>query len=143
MPSIKNRLARLEQMAISRGAFDPNCICFPENEQPFVGSQVELDIAAQVMCPLHGERFKNKVVPLYVSKWLRDKIWDHLRSQHSPQYCKAWFASFPPDLWPAEEILVEGKSRLRLKDGTLLPKVCRLTEGCDAKINEPLVQCKD
>jgi hypothetical protein len=30
-------------------------------------------------------------------------------------------ASFPPELWPGEEELVDGKKALRLKDGTLLP----------------------
>src|ERR1700704_2954369 len=116
MPTLKHRIACLERASKARGYFDPACTCFPEKEQPFVGSQAELDIAAKVMCILHGERFQNKTVPIYVSKWLRDKLWDHLQSQHSPQYCKAWFASFPPHLWPAEEVLVEGKTRLRLKD---------------------------
>ena len=66
-----------------------------------MGSQAELDIAAKVMCILHGERFRDKIVPIYVSTWLRDKLWDHLRSQ----YCKAWFARFPPDLWQQTVLL--------------------------------------
>jgi hypothetical protein len=35
-------------------------------------------------------------------------------------YPKAWAASFPPDLWPAEEIEVGGRTMLRLKDGAIL-----------------------
>jgi hypothetical protein len=56
-----------------------------------------------------------------VSKWLREKLWRHLYIYHGEQYRKAWFASFSPDLWPAEEVLVDGKIVLRLKDGTILP----------------------
>jgi hypothetical protein len=29
--------------------------------------------------------------------------------------------SFQPELWPAEEELIDGKVALRLKDGTILP----------------------
>jgi hypothetical protein len=42
-------------------------------------------------------------------------------SHHSEQYRKAWFAGFPPELWPAEEVLADGKTVSRLKDGTIIP----------------------
>jgi hypothetical protein len=42
------------------------------------------------------------------------------RTNHSDQYRKAWFASFPPELWPAEEETENGNIFLRLKDGTRL-----------------------
>ena len=127
MRGVKTRITRLEHAAKARGIFDPDCICFPEKEQPFVGFYVELDIAAAVKCPLHGERFNRNVFFVYVSKWLREKLWNHLWTNHSPQYRKAWFASFPRELWPAEEILVEGTTCLRLKNGTLVS----LTSGGD------------
>jgi hypothetical protein len=57
---------------------------------------------------------------LYVPKWLREKLWEHL-STHSTQYQKAWLASFPPDPWPAEEVEPEeDKVFLKLKDGNRL-----------------------
>jgi hypothetical protein len=41
------------------------------------------------------------------------------REWHSPQYIKAMDASFPPDRWPAEEIVGPDESvRFVLKDGT-------------------------
>jgi hypothetical protein len=40
---------------------------------------------------------------------------------HSEQYRKAWFASFPPELWPAEEEeSEEGRIFLKLKNRTRL-----------------------
>jgi hypothetical protein len=94
--------------------------CFPENESPFFAFEIELDMLTRVKCPLHGERFK-PLYRIYVAKWLRAKqpqlIWTH----HSEQYRKAWFASFPPDLWPAvEEESDDGQILLRLKDGSAL-----------------------
>jgi hypothetical protein len=74
----------------------PVCICFPEDEQPFFGRGEER-IAASVKCPLHGERFKPTAFDVYVSEWRRKK--EPLRRQRlSPQYRKAWAASFPPRL---------------------------------------------
>jgi hypothetical protein len=70
-------------------------------------------------CPSHGERFRPAYF-LYVAKWLRDKRQALLQTHHSEQYRKAWYASFPPDLWPGEEVLVDGSLALRLKDGTTL-----------------------
>jgi len=76
------------------------------------------EIAAEVKCPLHGERFKTPRFHIYVAKWLREKLWRLLYSRHSEQYRKAWFASFPPELWPAEEDDTDGSRCLKLKDGT-------------------------
>ena len=36
----------------------PDCICFPENEQPEFKWQAEAEMAAAVLCPLHGLRFR-------------------------------------------------------------------------------------
>jgi hypothetical protein len=104
--------------------FSGGCICFPKNEPPFFGFPVEEQIAAKVKCPLHGERFKTPQFYIYVAKWLREKLWKLLWIYHSEQYRKAWFASFPPELWPAEEEVREngrhGPLFLKLKDGTKL-----------------------
>jgi hypothetical protein len=54
-------------------------------------------------------RFNWNVFFVNVSKWLGDKLWNHLWTNHIPQYRKAWFASFPQELSPTEEILVEVK----------------------------------
>jgi hypothetical protein len=117
------RIERAERAARAKTGqeYQADCICFPEKEQPFFGLPIELEIASKMNCPLHGERFKPQPFLVYVARWLREKLWKHLWSQHSEQYRKAWFASFPPELWPADEVLVDGKAVLRLKDGTILP----------------------
>ena len=119
--TLEIRIERLEHITKERSTFPSDCICFPEKEQPFVGFPIELSVASKVKCPLHGERFKPQRFFVYVSRWLREKLWQHLWSAHCEQYRKAWFASFPPGLWPAEEVLAEGNPVLRLKDGTILP----------------------
>jgi hypothetical protein len=111
---------RLQRIGVA-GELPSDCICFPTNEPPFCGTPMELEIAAKVQCPLHGDRFPPQFF-VYVSGWLRAKIWKHLWSHHTEQYRKAWFASFPPSLWPAEkEVTEDGRVFLRLKDGTELP----------------------
>ena len=105
-------------MAKTKGRFSPDCICFPPHEQPCFGLPIEEKIAAELKCPLHGDRFV-QFLPIYVSQWCREnekKRWP----QHSEQFRKAWLASFPNELWPAEEELVEGRVMLRLKNGTIL-----------------------
>ena len=119
--SLELRIARLEQVAKAHAKFDPACICFPENEPPKVGWPVELEVAAKVKCPLHGDRFESPRPFVYVSKWLREKIWTGRGPRRSEQYQKAWSASFPEQLWPAVEEATEDAIYLRLKDGTRLP----------------------
>jgi len=94
-----------------------SCICFRENELLYVGFSVELEIAARLKCPLHGERFK-LTSHAYFPKWVRRIVWRTLDAR-SEQYQKAWSASFPPELWPAKEIETpDGKLFLQLKDRT-------------------------
>jgi hypothetical protein len=118
--TLQNRIERAEQAARADERFPTQCTCFPAKKQPFVGCPVEIEIAAAVKCPLHGDRFDREYF-VYVSKWLRVKLWRHLWTHRSEQYRRAWFASFPASLWPAEEEETDdGRLFLRLKDGTKL-----------------------
>lgn len=97
-----------------------DCICFPEEERPSFAFPVEVEIASKVLCPVHGLRF-TPLSHLYVAKRFREKLWTDLETHHSEQYRKAWFARFPPALWPAEEEETEyGTIFLKLKDGSRL-----------------------
>lgn len=121
----RNLLARIENAEKVADStlglsYAGGCICFPKNEPPFFGLPVEEQVAAKIKCPLHGDRFKPRYF-VYVAKWLREKLWEHLYSYHTEQYRKAWFASFPPELWPAEEDETGGPCCLKLKDGTRIP----------------------
>lgn len=110
---------RVEQVAKARSKSSPDCICFPATEQPFFGFPIEEDIAFLVKCPLHGDRFRWPRFCLYAAKWRREG--ELVRRQRlSAQYQKAWAASFPSDLWPAEEEETDEGTYLRLKDGTRL-----------------------
>jgi hypothetical protein len=114
------RIERAEQLAKTSTKFSPDCICWPENELPFFGFGIEWEIAAGVECPVHGKRSFWRVLHLYIPKWRRENQQKQL-PRRSPQYQKAWNASFPPELWPAEEEETEsGDIFLRLKDGTRL-----------------------
>jgi len=116
--TLEKRIERVERALKAKQVFAPECICFPANERPFVAFQVELKMAIALKCPLHGARFKPPKFQIYVSKWLRDKRWQLLWTHYSEQYRKAWFATFPPDLWPAQETMEQQGLILKLKDGT-------------------------
>ena len=119
------RIEKLEQIAercaeeLSRSFED--CICFPETEQPSFDFPIEEEITFRVKCPLHGARFKSPQFHIFVSKWMREKK-PSFKQRLSAQHQKAWTASFPPDLWLAEEVETSEGIYLRLKDGTLLPE---------------------
>ena len=118
--AFEKRLERAEQAAKAEHRFSVQCICFPENEPPFFAFEIKLEMLTRVTCPIHGQRFK-PFYRIYVARWLRLKQPQHLWTHHSEQYRKAWFASFPPDLWPAqEEETCDGRTLLRLKDGSTL-----------------------
>jgi hypothetical protein len=44
-----------KERGLIRGA-SAHSICFPANEHPSCGFRVELEIAARVKCPIHGDR---------------------------------------------------------------------------------------
>jgi hypothetical protein len=48
--------------------FSPDCLCFPGEEQPEFRWQVEAEIAASVLCPLHGSRFRIVVTRFLFSR---------------------------------------------------------------------------
>ena len=116
----QKRIERAEQAAKAQSKYSPECICFPADEPPFFGLPLEEQIAAKVRCPLHGDRFA-RTFHIYVPKWRRDNEKTVRWFRLSPQYHKAWHASFPPELWPAEEEETDdGRTLLRLKDGSTL-----------------------
>jgi hypothetical protein len=123
------RVERVEQLAKAKTKFLPDCICWPDNEQPFFGFDIEREIAAAVKCPIHGERTHLIFQRLFLPAWRREREAIR-RPLLSPQYQKAWNASFPPELWPAEEEeTADGEIFLRLKDGTSL-LACQ-SRGCE------------
>jgi hypothetical protein len=91
------------------------------SKHPSFGFRVEMEFAARVKCPIHGDRSKSWYFT-YSPKWHRERQ-KICREGLSPQFKKAWLASFPPDLWPAEEEETADGTYLRLRDGT------RLLEG--------------
>lgn len=133
------RVERAEQLTKTKTNFSPECICWPDNEYPFFGFDIEREIAAGVKCPVHGERATVLFQRLYLPAWRRERgrnAWSH----RSPQYQKAWKASFPPERWPAEEEeSANGEIFLRLKDGTRL-LACTATDAFCGRTKNPLLR---
>jgi hypothetical protein len=99
MRTIVRRIEQAEEELKARYIFLRECICFPDKEPPFFCEQFEEEMAAQVKCPLHGERFKRPQFFIYTASWRREK--EPARRQClSAQYRKAWDASFPAELSP-------------------------------------------
>src|SRR6266852_6682316 len=116
---------RLQRIGLA-GEHLPHCICFPANEHPSFGFRVELKIAARVKCPVHGDRSRTWGF-LYSPKWHRERQ-KVRREGLSPQFQKAWLASFPADLWPAEEEETADGTYLRLKDALGLWEMSSVAE---------------
>ena len=110
------RIERAEEALKAHAIFAPDCICFPEKERPFFGFDYEAEIAFRVKCPLHGDRFQPRV-HLFIACWRREREKTR-RATLSAQFKKAWAASFPSHLFPAEEETTEEGIYLCLKDGT-------------------------
>lgn len=98
--TVLKRIERAEEALKAQSIFSQDCICFPEKEQPFFCSVFEEPVAAQVKCPLHGDRFRQPIFHIYVSVW-RAETEPARRQTLSTQYRKAWGASFPTEFWPA------------------------------------------
>ena len=97
--SVQSRAAaRLRVQKIGEvGKGSSECICFPEDEQPFFWTSEESGLAAGVQCPLHGKRFTPRF-HIYVAAWCWENEVKFRWPRRSAQYHKAWAASFPPDL---------------------------------------------
>ena len=114
----KARLERLER-SMKPANQDENCICFPSGEPPLLELRAEREAASAVQCTLHGRRF-SKLAPTVYRVISRPPHLDRAQwNWHSPQYIKAMDASFPPNRWPAEQMVEpDGTVRFVLKDGT-------------------------
>jgi len=132
MASQLKRVEHLEELfrrsSLSRQS--PDCICFPEKEQPrFLYAPVYC-IAAAVRCPIHGYRFPYPLtIPFFIADWQREVEVGIRWPKAAEQYRKAWNASFPPGSWPVKEIEVEGRKWLlpRSETGELVDHVTAQT----------------
>jgi hypothetical protein len=97
--TLLKRIEKVEEALKAQSVFSPDCICFPEREQPFFCSDLEEQIAARVKCPLHGNRFRQPIFHIYVAGW-RAASEPARRQRLSAQYRKAWGTSFPSELCP-------------------------------------------
>src|SRR5438270_13491029 len=52
------RIELAEKTAKAQSIFAPHCICFPEGEQPEFRWRAEAEMAAEVLCSIHGIRFR-------------------------------------------------------------------------------------
>lgn len=123
-------IGSLESRAAARSMLDTmparQCVCFPTDEPPDLALKAEIEAAKAVRCPIHGNRFGELAAVIYVAAQFRQPT--HLNPErwkwHSPQYKKAMDASFPPDRWPAQEIVdSDGGVRFVLKDGTEIHRI--------------------
>jgi len=115
MMRFTERIQRAEEAMKTLSIVSPECICFPEHEQPFFGFDYERDLAFATKCPLHGDRFQRRP-HLFVAGWKieREKT---RRQTLSARFHKAWIASFPPSQFPGTEEVAVDEVYLRMKDG--------------------------
>jgi len=71
--TLLKRIEKAEEALKAQSIFSPDCLCFPEKEQPFFCLPFEEEVAAKVKCPLHCDRFRQPIFSLYVAKWRREK----------------------------------------------------------------------
>lgn len=95
--TLLKRIEKAERALKTQSVFSTDCICFPEEEPPFFCSPSEAVVAAEVKCPLHGNRILLPIFHIYVSAWRAEKE-PARRQRLSAQYRKAWEASSPPEI---------------------------------------------
>lgn len=108
MRTLEKPIEHLEQALKGNPEQCPDCICFPQSEQPFFATRADQELAAKIKCPTHGDRFQPRL-HIFLARWRleSEKVrWLRLSSQ----YHKAWHATFPPGSWP-ETSLDTSKSR--------------------------------
>jgi hypothetical protein len=117
------------------GLAGKDCICFPPDEPPDLELKAEIEAARAARCPLHGERFSKLAPAIYRAPRSVRPVHLHPESwlaQYSPQYLKALRASFPPDRWPATELIeADGTVRFVLKDGSEIHRIGPPTDVYD------------
>lgn len=138
--SLESRVRKLEKEKLDSRCASIDCICFPPDEPPYFPAAAERAIAQSVMCPLHGQRFPTR--PEIYSAFQRPihldpKHWEH----RSALYRRAMEASFPPDRFPAKEVLEKSDGHYWvvyvLKGGTELSR--ELLSPCwDDPSNQPI-----
>lgn len=137
MRQLKRLVTRLEKKLSENAGqktshFHPDCTCFPSDEQPIFSFHVEVEVARNLKCPIHGERFKPNLFVIYKAGWRRFQEFEDDWADHSPQYQKAMRASFPSSLWPPEARWVQGIGTvLTFKDGSSRPAY----DDPDAELN--------
>ncbi len=121
--NLKTRLSKLEKTK-RWVPTEADCICFPPDEPPHLELKAEIESAKAVQCPLHGKRFSGIAPHIYRVIDVPLHLHPHWRTSRSPQYIKAMEASFPPDRWPAIQIVEpNGGVRFVLKDGMEIHRV--------------------
>jgi hypothetical protein len=125
---LHSRLRTLEKSLrdVYGNAESEDCICFPPDQPPELLLKAEIEAAKSVRCPIHGERFSKLAPTIYIATRFIQPA--HLHPERwkgaSRQYVKAMEASFPPDRWPAQEIVdPDGGVRFVLKDGTEIHQI--------------------
>jgi len=146
--SLKRRIKKLEKASQQRekvmSRFSEECICFPQGHAPQIPRVIKRNIAFSVKCPIHGDRFRwEEAQPrIFRASYLEKSDWHRVLTRnwlngwagprHIPeQYCKAFLASFPADLWSVdEEKEWDGdvrKTYVRLQDGSRIQvEQCRV-----------------
>lgn len=122
---LKSRITRLRRSTRITNA-EKDCICFPPDEPPDLVLRAEIEAAKAVRCPIHGNRFSEVAPTIYIAAQYRQAA--HLHPERwegaSRQYIKAMEASFPPDRWPAQEVVEADESvSFVLKDGTVIHRI--------------------
>jgi len=132
--NFKTRLSKLEKTKRQK-IVEADCICFPPDEPPLLELRAEREAAEAVLCPVHGRRFSKLAPTIYRAISLPGHLDSEWRRWRSAQYIKAMDASFPPDRWPATEIVEpDGAVRFVLKDGSEVLRLAPPPEILEYKV---------
>jgi hypothetical protein len=117
----------MERLVRGKTIFTQRCICFPSNEGLFFLYPGVQQVAFQVKCPLHCDRFVNAKefdsgMMVFEGIDSREVEVGYRWRHRSEQYRKAWNASFTGASWRVEEIALAGRTWLlpRSPEGELM-----------------------